>query len=1364
MSKSAKLTGILAFALGMLIVGGWTMSGCGISEDQQQKIVSKFIDSDNDGLTDNDEIMKYHTGLASRDTDGDGLIDGDEVNKYGTDPLDWDTDDDGYSDGQEVNCGYDPLNNGNPGNVDSDYDGLNDINECIYNCDPNNPDTDGDHWNDWAEAYYYGTGCRDSNSYPGLPRVLINEVYNGGFNPLAIMTSATWVELYNPEDYAVDITWWQLCVQTDVSWGSVWCDYLVDWIQELIEDQPLMIEPGQYLVLDFTNGILNTTDHKYYQYDYPFSFCDSLGDSGSVYLLNDNGVSVDFLRWGSNGSWPITYPGAAWYEETGLTYNCGQYLTLSRDTESTDTDWDRDWQLWFPTQGSLASLDADGDLLPDALEQLLGTDPNDPDTDGDGWDDGFEVFHGTDPLDPNDPNPADADGDGYPNAVDCKPLDYYINPGRIEICNGIDDNCNQAVDEGCDPGSDGVILQGNYLKLGINPDNSLITNQTQTGIQYDSAGTGANWTSDWIYPGSPYEFWSVTYNGTLLTNARMSGPSDIPMSLMNQSQGSTLRAAGAGKTPDGNIIITQIVEFTKGSKYAMFTVTFENPSLLPLMNFAYLRGVDPDMDSYISGSATYNDVMFDSTAYFPALVLATGPSSNYTLGLGSLDATARASNIGWSEYDPLWVWNNQYDPNGSENDTINALAHNLVSLPGYSAITITFYYVVGDNPTDAQANFIYIGDSDHDGMPDEWEIANGLDPENPLDAILDPDSDGLPNLTEYYLGTNPNDADTDDDGLTDYEEINATYGYYTLPTVADTDGDGISDGQEELTFLTNPLLTDTDLDGRSDYQEICYDGNCATYVPGVDTDPNIADTDGDGFGDGSEVTWGSDPLNPASIPSHYCDVGVKIGTVPIGSSIYQFFENPPDFDLAHGKICFVPDGFGGYVVYSGPHVFPSIPIAGTPILDCDDCNESIALSSPFPFYGIPFPTVYVDSNGYVNFLPSPLGTTGDNSPDSGNFLGETRLAMFWNDLDPSDSGTVSFEDRADRLVLTYENVTESLGSNSNSFQAELIYATGEIMITFGDVDAVYGLVGISPGIAATDNPTDFNPDADSDGLEAWGEITAGTDPNNPDSDGDGMPDGWEVHNGLDPLDPADASLDPDSDGLTSLEEYGLGTDPQDSDTDNDGLLDGDEVNEFSTDPLDNDSDDDGMTDGLEVCYDLDCDNYTPGSDTDPNDSDTDGDYWSDGSEVSHGWDPLSNASPGYSPSCNGGCTLWTVNGTARLFDTLPRTDTTSYSTARSNCLALGGDMINFDELWAWQHNVYTVSSADIAYYSYEDATFCAAHPGEWGSAPTCCGMIGDGFGWDDYVDCTCHDCDDGNNYALDVFSNSNNGGYACVWR
>jgi hypothetical protein len=88
------------------------------------------------------------------------------------------------------------------------------------------------------------------------------------------------------------------------------------------------------------------------------------------------------------------------------------------------------------------------------------------------------------------------------------------------------------------------------------------------------------------------------------------------------------------------------------------------------------------------------------------------------------------------------------------------------------------------------------GSSVGDGIPDDWKIAHGLDPNDPLVAYEDPDQDGLTNLEEYQYGTDPNNPDTDGDGLSDGDEVHV---YHTNPLLWDTDGDGISDGVEVKT-------------------------------------------------------------------------------------------------------------------------------------------------------------------------------------------------------------------------------------------------------------------------------------------------------------------------------------------------------------------------------------------------------------------------------------------------------------------------------------------------------------------------------------------------------------------------------------
>jgi hypothetical protein len=87
-------------------------------------------------------------------------------------------------------------------------------------------------------------------------------------------------------------------------------------------------------------------------------------------------------------------------------------------------------------------------------------------------------------------------------------------------------------------------------------------------------------------------------------------------------------------------------------------------------------------------------------------------------------------------------------------------------------------------------------DSDGDGMPDEWEIAHGLDPNDPADAIIDPDNDGLTNLQEDQYDTNPNNRDTDNDDMPDGWEVTYSLDPKLDDSLYDEDNDGYSNLQE----------------------------------------------------------------------------------------------------------------------------------------------------------------------------------------------------------------------------------------------------------------------------------------------------------------------------------------------------------------------------------------------------------------------------------------------------------------------------------------------------------------------------------------------------------------------------------------
>ena len=123
------------------------------------------------------------------------------------------------------------------------------------------------------------------------------------------------------------------------------------------------------------------------------------------------------------------------------------------------------------------------------------------------------------------------------------------------------------------------------------------------------------------------------------------------------------------------------------------------------------------------------------------------------------------------------------------------------------------------------------------------------------DCESDDDNDGLLGGQEVALGLDPNNPDTDGDGIEDGEEVGTD-----IANPLDEDNDGIIDALDSNT-------DDTDNDGVNDQQDPANDNPCI---------PNrfngSCDTDGDGLSDLDEQTNGSDPDDPCDpVASPSCD-------------------------------------------------------------------------------------------------------------------------------------------------------------------------------------------------------------------------------------------------------------------------------------------------------------------------------------------------------------------------------------------------------------------------------------------------------------------------------------------------------------
>ena len=240
---------------------------------------------------------------------------------------------------------------------------------------------------------------------------------------------------------------------------------------------------------------------------------------------------------------------------------------------------------------------------------------------------------------------------------------------------------------------------------------------------------------------------------------------------------------------------------------------------------------------------------------------AVGAVSDVDLSSGNLNGN---NTVIYSKFGDIDISNSQASVNGliyapfgtvtidCDNFNMNGLiiAQNVV-IDGYGAninYSSSWAELVGTESEELSWTFDdwqYLADTDDDGLPNLIEKEIGSDPYNP-----DTDGDNLPDGYEALtLGTDPTKPDTDENGVSDYDEDfdndglsnGQEYELGTEPYNEDTDGDGLKDGEEINTYGTDPLKVDTDEDGLEDGDEIYFE-----------TDPLNPDSDGNGISDGDE--------------------------------------------------------------------------------------------------------------------------------------------------------------------------------------------------------------------------------------------------------------------------------------------------------------------------------------------------------------------------------------------------------------------------------------------------------------------------------------------------------------------------------
>jgi subtilisin family serine protease len=187
-------------------------------------------------------------------------------------------------------------------------------------------------------------------------------------------------------------------------------------------------------------------------------------------------------------------------------------------------------------------------------------------------------------------------------------------------------------------------------------------------------------------------------------------------------------------------------------------------------------------------------------------------------------------------------------------------------------------------------------DLDGDGHCDGIDNCPVLSNPDQDDGDTDTVGDGCDNCPAT---ANSTQLDTDGDGQGDACD-------------SDDDDDGLDD-EFEAEIGSDPLLADTDVDGLGDYDEVNFDGDATTYTAGADLDPTRADTDADGYGDATDPL----PLGYNFDDGDLAPLGDPDGTVNTADYLVALrlvlgTLTATDQELAHGDL-YPPDAPDGAI-------------------------------------------------------------------------------------------------------------------------------------------------------------------------------------------------------------------------------------------------------------------------------------------------------------------------------------------------------------------------------------------------------------------------------------------------------------------
>lgn len=292
--------------------------------------------------------------------------------------------------------------------------------------------------------------------------------------------------------------------------------------------------------------------------------------------------------------------------------------------------------------------------------------------------------------------------------------------------------CEEGLPEQGVPG--GVFLENNFVATCVSADGTFGNGSIPLGMTFNPLGTGTRTTPDYLQPGSPHEFFSVTASAQLFSNNNrygpgVTGPDNIPTRISRLDrysgvqEGGVLVQSAISDNAGARLNITQKYTLDPNSREIIIRVEMKNTGRVSIDGITYGRGLDPDQDIASGGGyATLNRKGHTYFGPFPAqpvdvepqnIAWASGKNSKLSVALYSVDPVYHDTCISnsWT-VDPIVILNqacNYNNPSQPIYDRINNLY-----ISDYSDSTINIAFKIGTlRPNESKVfSFKYLFDQE----------------------------------------------------------------------------------------------------------------------------------------------------------------------------------------------------------------------------------------------------------------------------------------------------------------------------------------------------------------------------------------------------------------------------------------------------------------------------------------------------------------------------------------------------------------------------------------------------------------------------------------------------------------------------